>query len=88
MASKGELLGKKISLLALSNIRYVGTLTKVDKKEKSMTLINVSTLGTEGRREGVDEIPAQDNIVETIKFKVADIQKFDVIREEEPPKEE
>ena len=63
----------------------MGTLTKVDKKEKSMSLINVSTMGTEGRRKGIDEIPAQDNIVEIIKFKVADIQKFNVIRDEPAP---
>jgi len=47
-----------MELLALSGIRYEGTLSHVDKIEKTMTLMNVITKGTEGRRNGINEIPS------------------------------
>jgi hypothetical protein len=42
-------------------VRYEGILSEVDPIVKSMTLINVKSFGTEGRRNGVKEIPSIDN---------------------------
>ena len=39
-------------------------------------------MGTEGRRNGVNEIPAQDAILGMVKFKVELIQEFNIIKEE------
>jgi len=42
-------------------VRYEGILSEVDPIKKSMTLINVRSFGTEGRRNGVNEINMIDN---------------------------
>ena len=41
-------------------MRYEGTLSEVDPTNKSMTLVNVKSFGTEGRRNNNNEIPARD----------------------------
>lgn len=54
-------MGSKISLVTNALVRYEGILSEVDPIVKSMTLINVKSFGTEGRRNGVKEIPSIDN---------------------------
>jgi protein LSM14 len=56
-----SILGSKISLVTNALVRYEGTLSEVDPIVKSMTLINVKSFGTEGRRNGLKEIPSIDN---------------------------
>jgi protein LSM14 len=51
-------------------VRYEGVLKEVDPVKKSMTLINVTSFGTEGRRNGVNEIPVLENEIEGVQFKV------------------
>ena len=53
-------MGSKISLITNALVRYEGILSEVDPIKKSMTLINVRSFGTEGRRNGVNEIPIID----------------------------
>jgi len=50
-----------------------------------MSLKNVHSMGTEGRREGENELPATDNILGMVKFRVDLIKTFEII---EKPKDE
>jgi protein LSM14 len=66
-----KILGSYISLVTNSKIRYEGTLIHIDPIEKSMTLKKVRSFGSEGRRNGINEIPPTPNTeYEVIKFKV------------------
>lgn len=47
-------------------VRYEGTLSEVDATKKSMTLINVKSFGTEGRRNNQNEIPARDEEIPNV----------------------
>ncbi|KAI8897659.1 hypothetical protein BC833DRAFT_32195 [Globomyces pollinis-pini] len=63
------LIGAKISLIANSNVRYVGTLLSIDPNDSSMTLIN----GRPG-----DRVPPQQAFFETITFKGNEIAELKV----------
>jgi|TARA_B110000285_G_C14808859_1_gene461005 hypothetical protein len=60
-------------------VRYEGTLIDVDREKKIMSLRNVSQKGTEGRRNGENEIPPNDSILGMVKFKVELIKEFNII---------
>ena len=60
-------------------MRYEGTLIDVDREKKIMSLRNVSQKGTEGRRNGENEIPPNDSILGMVKFKVELIKEFNII---------
>lgn len=60
-------------------MRYEGVLSEVDPIKKSMTLINVTSFGTEGRRNGINEIPVLENEIEGVQFKVDQIKDFNII---------
>lgn len=52
-----------MQILTIAQVRYEGVLSEVDPINKAMTLINVKSHGTEGRRNGVNEIaPAETEI--------------------------
>ena len=72
-------MGSKISLITNALVRYEGILSEVDPIKKSMTLINVRSFGTEGRRKGVNEIPVIDNEIPQVQFKVDQIKDFKII---------
>jgi hypothetical protein len=42
--------GSKINLISHSEIRYEGTLAEIDKEKQTVSLVNVRSFGTEGRR--------------------------------------
>ena len=44
-----------------------------------MTLVNVKSFGTEGRRNGLKEIPSIDNQILQVQFKVDQIKDFNII---------
>ena len=50
-----------------------------DKEKKTMSLRNVSQKGTEGRRNGENEIPPNDSILAMVKFKIELVKEFDII---------
>jgi len=54
-------------------------LIDVDREKKIMSLRNVSQKGTEGRRNGENEIPPNDTILGMVKFKVELIKEFNII---------
>jgi protein LSM14 len=62
-AGNNKLIGSQVSLVTKAESRYEGTLVEVDRVKKTMTLKNVKNMGTEGRRDGVNEIPASENIM-------------------------
>ncbi len=68
--SSSNILGSIISLVTNAQVRYQGVLTEVNPTEKSMTLENVKSMGSEGRRQGVNEIPASEAELKIVKFKV------------------
>jgi protein LSM14 len=49
-----------IQLITNAHVRYEGTLMEVDKTERSMKLKDVRSFGTEGRRNGVNEVDPSD----------------------------
>lgn len=65
MQSK-NLLGAKISIMTAVGARYEGILREVDAAKKSMVLINVKSFGTEGRRNGVNEIEVKEEEIPEI----------------------
>ena len=58
-----EVIGKTLSLITKAEVRYQGTLLEVDKEKKTMTFKNVKNFGSEGRRDGVNEVPGSDTLL-------------------------
>lgn len=85
-------IGSQISLISKSDIRYEGTLSSIDTSQHTVSLSNVRSFGTEGRRADGREIPASNDIYEIIIFRGADIKDLTVIQSnpvvQEPPKVE
>ena len=52
-----------------------------------MNLKDVQSYGTEGRRNGVNEIPAHENIIPSVVFKVDHIKDFQIIKRPEEKEE-
>lgn len=49
-----------------------------------MTLINVKSFGSEGRRGGTNEIPPTDNEIAEARFKVDHIKDFKIVEKPNP----
>lgn len=73
-------MGSKLSLITRAMVRYEGILIETNGEEKTMTLKNVQSYGSEGRRNGVNEIPAPEKPIECVKFKVDQISDFNIIQ--------
>ena len=73
-------IGSQISLISKSEIRYEGKLSAIDTTEHTVSLSNVRSYGTEGRRGESNEIPASNEIYEYIIFRGADIKDLNVIQ--------
>lgn len=71
-------IGKTISLISNSDIRYVGVLHEINSKESTVSLRNVRCYGTEGRRGGTNEFPASENIYEFIVFRGSDVKDLSI----------
>lgn len=76
--------GSHISLLSNSEIRYDGFLHSIDPNNNTISLVNVHILGTEGRKNGVDEVPPSDQLFEYIVFSGGDIQNITLYEEQAP----
>jgi len=81
-----------ISLISRSDIRYVGTLHEINSDEATVSLENVRSFGTEGRRGGgADEAAPSDQIYEYIVFRGTDVKDLRVeegpstVKENKPP---
>jgi protein LSM14 len=60
-------------------IRYEGILSAVDPVNKSMTLVGVRSFGSEGRRNGQNEIPPNENDISEVTFKIEHIKDFRIV---------
>jgi len=78
-----EIIGQTLSLITKAGSRYVGTLVGVDTVNKTMSLKHVKNMGTEGRRNNVNEIPPSDSLLGMVKFKVELIKEFNIVKPEE-----
>ena len=74
-------LGSRIVLISKSEIRYEGTLYTIDTGNSTVALQNVRSFGTEGRRNGVKEIPPNDTVTGTVKFRVDLIKDIKIVKE-------
>ena len=79
-------IGSIVSIITKAESRYQGTLIEIDRTEKTMTLENVTSHGTEGRRNGVKEIQGNDQVMGMIKFAVDKIKDIKIV--EGPPEDE
>ena len=57
-------------------MRYEGTLIEINRTDRSMNLENVRSFGTEGRRDGKNEIQALENTIPSVVFKVDHVKDF------------
>lgn len=81
-------------MLSVTNppIRYVGTLHEINSDDSTVSLENVRSFGTEGRRGGgEDEAAPSDQIYEYIVFRGKDVKDLRVeqgpstVKENKPP---
>ncbi|KXX82315.1 Protein sum2 [Madurella mycetomatis] len=78
-----EFLGSRISLISRSDIRYVGTLHSINSDDSTVSLENVRSFGTEGRKGNPDEeVPPSVDLYEYIVFRGTDVKD---LRIEEGP---
>ncbi|KAJ5032859.1 uncharacterized protein L3040_009450 [Drepanopeziza brunnea f. sp. 'multigermtubi'] len=86
-----EFLGARISLVSRSDIRYVGTLHEINSENSTVALENVSSFGTENRKENPDDyIPPSDSVYEYIVFRGSDVKDLRIeqtpaVKENKPP---
>ncbi|KAJ2272298.1 Proteasome subunit alpha type-4 [Coemansia sp. RSA 451] len=78
-AEKAEEAEKKAARRTTSSlIRYVGTLNDVNEAEETISLKQVRSMGTEGRRGNpAEEIPASNDIYEFIQFRATDVKSVE-----------
>ncbi|KAJ2895085.1 hypothetical protein MKZ38_006907 [Zalerion maritima] len=85
-----EFLGSTISLISKSDIRYVGVLHEINSEESTVSLENVKSWGTEGRKGNPDEeILSSAQVYEYIVFRGSDVKDLRIedgpgAREEKP----
>ncbi|KAI8872847.1 hypothetical protein GQ42DRAFT_160949 [Ramicandelaber brevisporus] len=86
--SAKALYGSRISLISKFQIRYIGILNNVDDVAQIITLSQVRSMGTEGRRGDLaQEIPETPEVYEYINFRAGDVidLQFDLQQQEEQP---
>ncbi|KAI8325213.1 hypothetical protein GQ54DRAFT_295648 [Martensiomyces pterosporus] len=72
--SSSTVYGNRISLISKSGIRYTGTLNDVNEQEQTISLEQVRSMGTEGRKGNpLEEIPPSNDIYEYIQFRATDV---------------
>lgn len=84
-----QYIGKTISLISVTDNRYVGLLEDIDSDKGTVTLQNVRCFGTEGRKNwGPEEIYPNPNVYRDVRFngnEVKDLSILDVKLEEVQP---
>lgn len=75
-------IGSRIHLTSNSEIRYEGLLHNIDIEANTVSLTNVRVFGTEGRKNGVDEVPPSDECFEIIVFRGSDIKDLTLFDKE------
>ncbi|KAI0136810.1 Scd6-like Sm domain-containing protein [Xylariales sp. AK1849] len=86
-----EFLGSRISLISKSDIRYSGVLAEINSEESTVSLENVRSFGTEGRRGNPEEeLLPSDQVYEYIVFRGSDVKDLRIdeapaAKENKPP---
>ncbi|KAI1766459.1 Scd6-like Sm domain-containing protein [Hypoxylon sp. FL1150] len=79
-----EFLGSRISLISKSDIRYSGVLHEISSEDSTVSLENVKSFGTEGRKGNpAEEIAPSDQVYEYIVFRGSDVKDLRI--EQAPP---
>ncbi|EFP84739.1 uncharacterized protein PGTG_10898 [Puccinia graminis f. sp. tritici CRL 75-36-700-3] len=86
-----QYIGSRISLISKSDIRYRGILHSIDPAASTVSLEQVRSMGTEGRKSNPsEEIAATDQLYEFIVFRAADVKDLSIEApaeaKPEPPK--
>ena len=69
-------------MVTKAQMRYEGTVVKLDRVERVMHLKDVRQFGTEGRLNGQNEMPARDDIINMAAFKIELVQNFGLVQED------
>lgn len=75
-------IGKTISVITTDDVRFIGRLEGISGETSTLTLANVSKLGTEERRTGGDAVPASSEILARIEFRGSEVKDLQVLEEE------
>lgn len=82
-SQNSQIIGKTMWLITKADVRYEGILYEVDRVNKTMSLKQVKNMGTEGRRNGQNELQPDDKVLGNVKFRVDLIKKFQIIENEQ-----
>lgn len=76
--------GSRIGVISSSDIRYEGLLHNIDANNNTITLLNVRIYGTEGRKQGAEQVAPSDQVYEYIVFSGADIKDLTLYENQTP----
>ena len=76
-----KILNQKVDLITNSNIRYEGVLIQINTQDKRLLLQNVKSFGTEGRNNGINEVPTPspddpNNLYSYVEFQIPMIKEL------------
>ncbi|CCF57227.1 hypothetical protein KAFR_0C02340 [Kazachstania africana CBS 2517] len=75
-----QYIGKTISLISVTDNRYVGLLENIDSEKGTVTLRDVRCFGTEGRKNwGPDEIYPNPTVYQSVKFNGNDVKDLNIL---------
>lgn len=81
MDNISKILNKNVDLITNSNIRYEGVLIKIKTEDKRLLLKDVKSFGTEGRNNGINEVPTPpiddpNNLYTFVEFQIPLIKEL------------
>lgn len=93
MDNFSKILDKKVDLITNSNIRYEGVLIKIKTEDQRLLLKDVKSYGTEGRNNGVNEVPTPspddpNNLYAFVEFQIPMIKELYLAKVEGPVPED
>ncbi|XRB00231.1 protein LSM14 [Pycnococcus provasolii] len=80
LATASKAVGRKVSLISQTEVRYEGTIHSIDAENGQIALENVMAFGTEGRVAAVD-VPPTEKVTQSIFFPAEDIKDLQVLEE-------
>ncbi|PVU93777.1 hypothetical protein BB559_003169 [Furculomyces boomerangus] len=84
--SENSHFGNRISLISKSGFRYIGILKDVNENEQTISLVQVQSMGTEGRKQDPkDEVPPFSEIYEFVQFRATDVISVQFETDAPPP---